>query len=85
MAGIVSRRPVVGVAAGSIIGALGLLLLGIDPTAAGKGLAGMLFKVAGFVLPVRLGHGVPRRLPLLSEQEVFFGRLPGHAGRKAGA
>ena len=47
MAGIVSRRPVVGVAAGSIIGALGLLLLGIDPAAAGQGLAGLLFKVAG--------------------------------------
>jgi hypothetical protein len=48
MAGIVSRRPLVGVAAGSIIGALGLLLLGIDPAAAGRGLAGLLFKVAGW-------------------------------------
>lgn len=48
MTGIVSRRPVVGVAAGSIIGALGLLLLGIDPAAAGQGLAGLLFKVAGW-------------------------------------
>jgi hypothetical protein len=48
MAGIVSRRPLVGVAAGSIIGALGLLLLGIGPAAGGRGLAGLLFKVAGW-------------------------------------
>ena len=48
MAGIVSRRPMVGVAAGSVIGALGLLLLGIDAAAAGRGIAGLLFKIAGW-------------------------------------
>jgi hypothetical protein len=49
MAGIVSRRPAVGVAAGIIIGALGLLLLGIDaPPASGRSVAGVLFKVAGY-------------------------------------
>jgi uncharacterized membrane protein len=49
MAGIVSRRPVTGVAAGTIIGALGLLLLGIEiPAAAGIRISGLLFKVAGY-------------------------------------
>jgi len=49
MAGIVSRRPMVGVAAGVIIGALGLLLLGIDaPPASGRSIAGVLFKVSGY-------------------------------------
>ena len=48
MAGIVSRRPVVGVAAGVIIGALGLLLLGIEPAATSGGIAWLLFKVAGW-------------------------------------
>ncbi len=49
MAGIVSRRPIVGVAAGVIIGALGLLLLGIEtPPATGRGIAGALFKIAGW-------------------------------------
>jgi len=49
MAGIVSRRPVVGVAAGSIIGALGLLLLGIEASpASGRSISGALFKVAGW-------------------------------------
>lgn len=47
MAGIVSRRPVTGVAAGLIIGALGMLLLGIEPPPTGRGIADMLFKVAG--------------------------------------
>ena len=48
MAGIVSRRPVVGVAAGAIIGALGLLLLGIEPTATSGAIAMLLFKVTGW-------------------------------------
>src|SRR5512139_47816 len=49
MAGIVSRRPAAGVAAGVIIGALGVLLTGIDaPPAEGRGTAGVLFKVAGY-------------------------------------
>ena len=49
MAGIVSRRPLVGVAAGLIIGALGLLLLGIDaPPSSGRSIAGILFEVAGY-------------------------------------
>lgn len=49
MAGIVSRHPFAGTAAGAIIGALGLLLAGIDaPPAAGRGVAGVLFKVAGY-------------------------------------
>jgi len=49
MAGIVSRRPMTGLAAGTIIGALGLLLLGIDaPPASGRSIAGVLFKVAGY-------------------------------------
>ena len=48
MAGIVSRRPIAGVAAGVIIGALGVLLVGIDVSPdAGRGIAGVLFKVAG--------------------------------------
>ena len=47
MAGIVSRKPVTGVAAGLIIGALGLLLLGIESPQTGRGVAGLLFKVAG--------------------------------------
>jgi len=50
MAGIVSRRPMAGIAAGAIIGALGLLLLGINaPPASGRSIAGSLFKVAGAV------------------------------------
>jgi len=48
VAGIVSRRPITGVAAGAIIGALGLLLLGIDaPPASGWSISVLLFKVAG--------------------------------------
>jgi hypothetical protein len=35
------------VAAGLIIGSLGVLLLGIEPSPTGRGVAGMLFKVAG--------------------------------------
>jgi hypothetical protein len=50
MAGIVSRRPLTGVAAGLIIGALGLLLIGIDThPAAGRSIAAVLFKVAGWL------------------------------------
>ena len=49
MAGIVSRKPYAGVAAGTIIGALGLLLLGIDaPPASGRSISVLLFKVAGY-------------------------------------
>jgi hypothetical protein len=49
MAGIVSRRPVTGVAAGVIIGALGLLLLGIEtPTSTGTSIGAVLFKVSGY-------------------------------------
>ena len=49
MAGIVSRRPVTGVAAGIIIGALGMLLLGIEsPAATGRSIAPVLFKTAGY-------------------------------------
>jgi hypothetical protein len=49
MAGIVSRRPAVGLAAGIIIGALGWLLAGIDtaPDAGGR-IAGLLFSTAGY-------------------------------------
>jgi hypothetical protein len=48
VAGIVSRRPITGVAAGVIIGALGLLLLGIEaPPASGLSISALLFKVAG--------------------------------------
>lgn len=49
MAGIVSRRPMVGVAAGVIIGTLGLLLLGIEALpASGRSIASLLFKVSGY-------------------------------------
>jgi len=49
MAGIVSRRPAAGAATGVIIGALGVLLLGVDASpAAGRGTAAVLFKVAGY-------------------------------------
>lgn len=49
MAGIVSRRPAVGLAAGIIIGALGWLLAGIDATpGADRGIAGLLFTTAGY-------------------------------------
>lgn len=47
MAGIVSRRPMSGVAAGLIIGALGFLLLGVESPQTGRGVAELLFKVAG--------------------------------------
>ncbi|MEK6745287.1 MAG: hypothetical protein AABZ15_16860 [Nitrospirota bacterium] len=49
MAGIVSRRPVVGLAAGIIIGALGWLLAGMDAApGAGRSIAGLLFTTAGY-------------------------------------
>ena len=49
MAGIVSRRPAVGLAAGIIIGALGWLLAGMDAApGAGRGIAGLLFRTAGY-------------------------------------
>jgi len=49
MAGIVSRRPAVGFAAGIIIGALGWLLAGMD-TAPGddRSISGPLFATAGY-------------------------------------
>jgi len=85
MAGIVSRRPVVGVAAGSIIGALGLLLLGIDPAAAGQGLAGLLFKVAGwFFLFVSAMAFLGAFLSFRSKRSSS-GSTPDTRGRKAGA
>jgi len=49
MAGIVSRRPAVGLAAGIIIGALGWLLAGIDTASgAGRSVTGLLFATAGY-------------------------------------
>lgn len=49
MAGIVSRKPLTGVAAGFIIGALGMLLLGIEsPAASSRSIAPVLFKTAGY-------------------------------------
>jgi len=49
MSGIVSRRPAVGLAAGIIIGALGWLLAGMDAApGAARGIAGLLFKTAGY-------------------------------------
>ena len=49
MAGIVSRRPAVGLAAGIIIGALGWLLAGMDAGPdAGRSIAGLLFTTAGY-------------------------------------
>lgn len=49
MAGIVSRKPVTGVAAGLIIGSLGLLLLGIETQPASlRSITGLLFKTAGY-------------------------------------
>ena len=49
MAGIVSRRPAVGLAAGIIIGALGWLLAGMDAAPGpGRNIAGLLFKTAGY-------------------------------------
>jgi zinc transporter ZupT len=44
MAGVVTRKPVVGIAAGALFGALGGLLLGIEGS---DGLARVLFSVAG--------------------------------------
>ena len=49
MAGIVSRRPAVGLIAGIIIGALGWLLAGIDAgPGPGRNIAGLLFRTAGY-------------------------------------
>lgn len=48
MAGIISRRPVVGLAAGVIIGALGWLLAGMEAAQGADGsVAGLLFTTAG--------------------------------------
>jgi hypothetical protein len=82
MAGIVSRRPLTGVAAGLIIGALGMLLLGIEPPRAGRGVAGMLFKVAGgFFLFVSamafLGAALALRRRRASSGRSPEGRGPG--------
>ena len=84
MAGIVSRRPAAGAAAGIIIGALGLLLLGIDaPPASGRSIAGALFKVAGYVflfvsVIAFLGAFLSFRNRMSSP-----GRDPGRKGRPA--
>ncbi len=49
MAGIVSRLPAVGLAAGIIIGALGWLLAGMDAApGADRSIAGLLFTTAGY-------------------------------------
>lgn len=49
MTGIVSRRPVVGLVAGTIIGALGWLLVGMDAApGADRSIAGLLFTTAGY-------------------------------------
>ena len=51
MAGLISRRPFIGVAGGLIFGALGLLLTGMDRTPGTiKGVAGVLFKGVGYFL-----------------------------------
>ena len=50
MAGIVSRRPAVGLAAGIIIGALGWLLAGMDASpGAGGSITGLLFMTTGYL------------------------------------
>jgi len=49
MAGIVARRPAVGLAAGVIIGALGWLLVGLEAAPGrSRGITGPLFKTAGY-------------------------------------
>ncbi len=85
MAGIVSRRPLVGVAAGSIIGALGLLLLGIDPAAAGRGLAGLLFKVAGWFFLFVSAMAFLGAFLSFRNKRSSPGSAPATPGRKAGA
>jgi hypothetical protein len=44
MAGIVARRPIVGIAAGLLFGALGALLIGIETE---RGFSAALFKISG--------------------------------------
>ena len=84
MAGIVSRRPVVGVAAGTIIGALGLLLLGIDPAAAGQGLAGLLFKVAGWFFLFVSAVAFLGAFLSFRDKRSSAGSSPDTRGRKSG-
>ena len=51
MAGLISKRPFVGVSGGLIFGALGLLLTGMDRTPGTiTGVAGVLFKGVGYFL-----------------------------------
>ncbi|MDA8100981.1 MAG: hypothetical protein M0042_15290 [Nitrospiraceae bacterium] len=45
MSGLISRKPLVGIAAGLLFGSLGTLLLGVENT---RGLARILFKVSGY-------------------------------------
>jgi hypothetical protein len=84
MAGIVSRRPLVGVAAGSIIGALGLLLLGIDPAAAGRGLAGLLFRVSGWFFLFVSAMAFLGAFLSFRNRRSSPGKAPDAPGRKAG-
>jgi hypothetical protein len=82
MAGIVSRKPVTGVAAGLIIGALGLLLIGIESPQTGRGVAALLFKVAGwFFLFVSamafLGAAIAWRRRSIASGAGSEGRGPG--------
>ena len=50
MAGIISRHPTAGLAAGITIGALGWLLTGMDAApGADRGIAGLLFTTTGYV------------------------------------
>jgi len=85
MAAIVSRRPVVGVAAGFVIGALGLLLLGIDPAAAGQGLAGLLFKVSGWFFLFVSAMAFLGAFLSFRNKRSSSGSSPETRGRRAGA
>jgi len=50
MAGIISRHPTVGLAAGITIGALGWLLTGMDAApGSDRSIAGLLFTTSGYV------------------------------------
>jgi len=85
MAGIVSRRPMVGVAAGTIIGALGLLLLGIDaPPASGWSISGVLFKVAGYFFLFVSAMAFLGAFLSYRNRGSAPGGDPGRRGRQAG-
>jgi len=76
---------VVGVAAGFVIGALGLLLLGIDPAAAGQGLAGLLFKVSGWFFLFVSAMAFLGAFLSFRNKRSSSGSSPETRGRRAGA